>query len=96
MLERAVVVLAIAALLYRAKIYHTIAKPAGAAYGLGDVIDFGLGLVLFVVACLCAASGIALMRMTDAAGNAAAYRPAVIGMTTFVVYYLVYPYIPAL
>jgi hypothetical protein len=95
-LERAVIGLAIAALVYRATLYNLIEKAPGAAWGTGDVIDFALGLLLFLCGGLCAASGVALAAMSDHADKGVAYRPVLIGMTTFVVYYLVHPYIPPL
>ncbi len=95
-LERIVIGLAVVAVVYRAILYPLIDKPPGASWGNGDVIDFALGLLLFLSGGLCAASGIALSAMADNRDRGAAYRPVLIGMTTFVVYYLVHPYIPFL
>lgn len=96
-LERGVIALAVAALLYRATVYHLIPRPAGAPWGLADVIDFALGVVLFLLGGICAGVGIALSnRAREPAERGAAHRPVVTGMTAFVVYYLVHPYVPAL
>ncbi len=96
-LERTVLALAAGALLFRALLYPRMPRPAGAAWGSGDVIDFALGLAVFVLGGACAACGIALTaRVEDETARGAAYRPVLTGMTTFVLYYLVHPYVPAL
>jgi hypothetical protein len=95
-LERAVILLALGALVFRATLYGAFPRPVGAAYGSGDIIDYLLGLALFLLSGACAAVGVLLTTRVDASGKAAAYRPVLIGMTTFVVYYLVHPHVPAL
>ena len=95
-LERTVILLALGALVFRAALYGLFPRPPGAAYGNGDIIDYGLGLLLFLVSGGCAAVGVLLTTRVDARDKAAAYRPVLIGMTTFVVYYLVHPHIPML
>lgn len=95
-LESAVLALGFAALLYRATLYGLIERPPGAAWGRGDVIDFGLGVVLFLLGGVCAGAGILLSTHPDCSDRGVAYRPVLIGMTTFVVYYLLHPYIPVL
>ncbi|MGR8921051.1 MAG: hypothetical protein ACU85V_15655, partial [Gammaproteobacteria bacterium] len=95
-LERAVVALALAALLYRALIYPSLPPPPGASYGTGDIIDFALGMLVFLVGGACAAGGVVLSMNVDEKERGAAWRPAVVGMTTFVVYYFVHPYVPAI
>ena len=93
-LQTAVISAAIVALVYRATLYGMIEKPPGAAYGMGDIIDFGLGILVFFLGGACAASGLFATLQQRDADPVNAYRPAVIGMTTFVVYYLIHPYIP--
>lgn len=101
-LERASVTLAVAALLFRATVYWRLPPTAGASYGRGDILDFALGLLLFAVCCACAASGVALslrVARAEGGGRAAmgqAYRPVVVGMTSFVTYYFLHPYVPRL
>jgi len=95
-LERAVILLALGALVFRATLYGLFPRPEGAAYGSGDIIDYALGLALFLLSGGCAAVGVLLTTRVDAAGKAASYRPVLIGMTTFVVYYLVHPHVPTL
>ena len=41
----------------------------------------------------CATCGVALLARVADADKAAAYRPALVGMTTFVLYYLVHPHV---
>lgn len=101
-LERASVTLTVLALLFRATIYWRLPPAAGASYGQGDILDFALGLVLFAVCCACAACGVALsLHAGRAAGveraaMGVAYRPVVVGMTSFVAYYFLHPYTPRL
>jgi hypothetical protein len=92
-----VVALAFVALAFRATLYWRLPPVAGAPYGRGDVIDFGLGLVLFAVSCLCAGAAVALsMHGAAGADQRMAFRPAVVGITTFVFYYFVHPHVPRL
>jgi len=96
LLERSVVAVALIALIYRATAYAIIGKPEGAPYGVADIIDFALGLLVFALGCLCAGAGVMMTVKHKEIGPETAYRPAVVGMTTFVAYYLIHPYIPAL
>jgi hypothetical protein len=99
LLERTCVTLALVALAFRATLYWRMPAAPGASYGPGDVLDFALGLVLFALCCACAASGVALSlrgAQRDGAAMARAYRPVVIGMTSFVVYYFLHPHVPRL
>ncbi|MEX2482827.1 MAG: hypothetical protein WD928_18375, partial [Gammaproteobacteria bacterium] len=84
------------ALIFRASFYASFPIAPGARYGTGDIIDYILGLVLFAASVACAAVGVVLMTRVDAADKGAAYRPVLVGMTTFVVYYLVHPHVPTL
>ena len=62
-------------------------------FGNGDIIDYVLGLLLFLLAGACATCGVALLARVADADKAAAYRPVLVGMTTFVLYYLVHPHV---
>lgn len=95
-LERATLGLALAALVFRASWYWQLPAPPGAAYGRGDVIDFTLGLLLFFLAALTATSGLMLALHGPRAEAGAAWRPPVVGMTTFTVYYFLHPLVPRL
>lgn len=93
-LERTVVALAVLALAYRATLYGTLAQPPGGGYGAGEIVDYALGLLLFLLCTACAALGVALSARAGDAERAMSYRPVLVGMTTFVVYYLVHPLVP--
>jgi len=101
-LERASVTLALAALVFRATLYWRLPPAAGASYGQGDLVDFALGLLLFAVSCACAACGVvsslqaARAEGGERAAMGQAYRPVVVGMTSFVAYYFLHPYVPRL
>lgn len=95
-LEAASIALAIGALLYRGTAYWLFAPAPGEPYGLGDIIDFALAMVLFVVCGLCAAAGLASSMSGDGSEQHLAFRPAVIGITSFVAYYLLHPHVPRL
>lgn len=91
-------VLAVAALgmLFHATLFWHWPRPINARFGTADLVDFALLLLLFLAASACAASGVALAlaRGKDALGPA--YRALVLGITTFVAYYLLLPYLPRL
>lgn len=95
-LERATVALALGALAFRATWYWRLPPPPGAAYGRGDIVDFALGAALFVLAGVTAASGLGLALRGPREQMGAAYRPMVVGMTTFTVYYFLNPLVPQL
>ena len=95
-LEIAAVSLAIIALLYRATVYWQLPPPPGEPYGPGDIIDFAFAMLLFLVCGLCAAAGVASSMSGDGSEQHLAFRPAVIGITSFVGYYLLHPHIPRL
>ena len=95
-LEHAVLGVAGIALLFRLGVYARLPKAEGATYGTGDVVDFGLTLLLFLLATACAACGVAISLRGAHGANAHAYRPLLIGITTFVAYYLLAPQLPPL
>ncbi len=95
-LERATLALAMVALTFRATLYWQLPPPSGAAYGRGDLIDFGLTAALFLLAGVTAASGLGLAIKGTRDQMGAAYRPMVVGMTTFTVYYFLNPLVPRL
>jgi hypothetical protein len=97
LLERSVVVLALLALAFRATLHGSLPRSPGAAFGTGDVIDFALALLLFALCTACGAIGVMLsLRAGSDRERGLSFRPAVVGMTTFVVYYLVHPLVPNL
>ena len=97
-LEYAVLLLAALGLAFRLVGHGLFAKPPGAEWGTADLVDFGLLLLLFLVSTACAACGVAISlanaRTNSGAPPAAAFRPLLIGITTFVVYYFVVPRLP--
>jgi hypothetical protein len=95
-LEIGVVVFALAALAYRASIYWLLPPRPGEAYGSGDVIDFVFGLVLFLLSGLCALAAVMMSINSEGSTQVLAFRPAVVGITSFVVYFFLHPYVPRL
>ncbi|MGE0483586.1 MAG: hypothetical protein AB7Q81_05575 [Gammaproteobacteria bacterium] len=97
LLERSVVALALLALAFRATLYGSLPRAVGAIYGTGDVIDFALAVLLFALCTACAALGVLLaLQAGNERERGMSFRPAVVGMTTFVVYYLLHPLVPDL
>lgn len=95
-LEFATVALAILALVFRATLYWLIPVAEGEPYGLGDVLDFGLMILLFLVSSVCASFGVLLSIRGDGLEQRLAFRPVLVGICSFVVYYLVHPQVPRL
>ncbi len=93
-LEHAVLAVAASAIVFRIGVYAHLPKAEGAAYGSGDVVDFALTLLLFLLATACAACGVAISLRSGQGATSNAYRPVLIGITTFVVYYLLAPQLP--
>ncbi|MCB1749560.1 MAG: hypothetical protein H6977_13580 [Gammaproteobacteria bacterium] len=97
LLERSVVVLALAALAFRATLYGSLPRTAGAAYGSADVVDFALALLLFALCTACGGVGVMLsLRASSDRERGMSFRPALVGMSTFVIYYLLHPLVPSL
>ena len=95
LLEYCVLGVAGAAILFRLTWYWHLPKAAGARYGSGDVVEFGLTLLLFLLSTACAACGVAL-SLHSGAQVGRAYRPLLVGITTFVIYYFLAPKLPQL
>ena len=95
-LEHGVVAVAGIAVLFRLSGYWHLPKAAGATYGTGDVVEFGLTLLLFVLGTACAGCGVAMSLRGAGTSTGKAYRPLLIGITTFVAYYLLAPQLPQL
>ena len=95
-LELGTIALALTALVFRATVYWRMPPLSGATYGRGDVLDFALAALLFVLAFVTAASGLLLARGLPGKQLGIAYRPLVVGVTTFSAYFFVHPYIPQL
>ena len=95
-LEQAVLGVAGVAVLFRLGLYSRLSKTEGAAYGTGDIVDFGLTMLLFLLATACAACGVAVSVRGEHGAIGSAYRPLLVGITTFVAYYLLAPQLPQL
>lgn len=95
-LEIAVVALAVLALLFRATLYWLIPVAEGEPYGLADVLDFALMVLLFITSSLCAGVGVWLSIRGDELAQRLAFRPVLVGICSFVIYYLIYPHVPRL
>lgn len=97
-LEHVVLILAALGLAFRLAGHGLFPKPPGAEWGTADLIDFGLLLLLFLVSTACAACGVAISlanaRANGGAPPSAAFRPLLVGITTFVVYYFLVPRLP--
>ncbi len=94
--EKAVVAVAVAALVYRALVYPRMVPGADGAFATRDIVDFALGMVVFIVAGVCAVSAVVMSTKIEASEQHRAFRPAVVGITTFVVYYFLHPHVPPL
>lgn len=95
-LEIVTVALAILALLFRATLYWLIPGEEGEAYRLGDILDFGLMVLLFVAGGVCAGLGVALSMRGDELEQRLAFRPVLVGICSFVIYYFAHPHVPRL
>ena len=95
-LEVAAIVMALGALLFRATLYWVIPVAEGEPYGLGDLIDFGFSLALFILCVICAAAGVWLSFRKDPDDHRLAFRPVLIGIVSFVTYYFLHPHVPKL
>jgi hypothetical protein len=95
-LEIVTVALAILALVFRATLYWLIPGAPGEAYRLGDVLDFGLMVLLFFTGAVCAGLGVVLSMRGNELEQRLAFRPVLIGICSFVIYYLVHPHVPRL
>lgn len=95
-LERSVLGVAAVAVVFRVSLYWHLPKLAGAPYGVGDVVEFALCLLLFVLGSACAACGVAMSLHGSGAPTGPVYRPVLIGITSFVAYYLLAPQLPQL
>ena len=95
-LEYLVLTVAALGLLFRVTVYWRWPEPAAAPYGTADLVDFAWLLALFLLATACAATGVALALTHGKDALTPAYRALVLGITTFVAYYLLLPYLPRL
>lgn len=96
LLEYCVLGVATAAIVFRLTWYWHLPKAEGANFGTGDVVDFALTFLLFLLSTACATCGVALGLRSNGPPGAAAYRPLLIGVTTFVAYYFLSPRLPQL
>lgn len=95
-LQGAVLATAAAGVLFRASAYWHLPKAPGARYGSGDVVEFALTMLLFLLSTACAGCGVAMSLREQGPPGAAAYRPLLVGITTFVAYYFLAPHVPRL
>lgn len=91
-LERAVLWTAALALAFRATLYWRLPAAAPRTVGTGDLLDFALAILLFALSFACAASGVAMSL--KAGSQPRVYRPVLVGITTFTLYFFVHPYVP--
>ena len=84
------------ALLYRMLIYGHLPPPPNMPWGMGDVIDFAFAAAVFLAGLACAGCAVALSARVTDRERGAAWRSAAVGMTAFVVYYLLHPLVPVL
>ena len=95
-LEKLIGIIVITGVLFRATVYHRFTQTDGRSYTTGDIVDFALLAALFVSCTLCASCGVALALSRPQPPRAVIYRPVLVGMTCFVVYYFAQPLIPRL
>lgn len=95
-LEITAVALALLALWFRATWYWLIPVAEGAPYGLGDILDFALMALLFIVGACCAGLGVMLSARGNDLEQRLAFRPVLVGICSFVIYYFVHPHVPRL
>lgn len=95
-LEWVTVALAVFALLFRATLYWLFPVEPGEPYGLGDILELGLMALLFVTGGVCAGLGVVLSARGDDQARRLAFRPVLIGICSFVIYYFVHPHVPRL
>ena len=95
-LETGVLVTAAAGVVFRLGWYWHLPKAPDARYGSGDVVEFALTFVLFMLSTACAASGVAMSLRGPGQTGANPYRPLLVGITTFVAYYFLAPHLPRL
>ena len=94
-IERIVITVTVTAVCYRVFIYGIFEKDPRSHYGVGDMIDFGLGMFVFLT---CGLSGLWCFRtMTEGtAPTTELWRSAVLAMTSFVAYYFAHPILPVI
>lgn len=96
MLEVATPLLALMALAYRATLYWVLPASQDGSPGLGPTLDLILAMLLFATSLACAGLGVTLSLRGTAADKGHAYRAFFIGAGSFMLYELVYPYVPRL
>ncbi len=96
LLEKATILLALGALLYRATVYWRLSAGPEQSAGPGEWIDLGLALLLFLVSLACASTGVAISMLGGKSDKPLAYRAFFIGVLSFLGYDLIHPYIPRL
>lgn len=95
-LERATVLAAAAGCFFKALIYPALAHGPEARFGAGDILDY---LILLLIFLLSSAAGIlGFLLSLDAAPDerGTVYRRVAVAMTVFVIYYLIHPHLPEL
>lgn len=96
LLEITAISITLLALTYRATLYWWLPSSSNGELGLAPLLDFGLAMLLFVVCLLCAGAGVAISLQASTGEKRFAYRAFFIGVLSFVLYDLAYPYIPRL
>lgn len=95
-LQLGAVMIGVLALAYRATFYWTLPAASGNAAATGEVVDFALALLLFLVCALCATSGVAISVLGERSDKRHAYQAFFVGVLTFLAYDLLHPYLPRL
>ena len=91
--ERIIIVVTATAVFYRIFVYGIFEKDPQAHYGVGDLIDFGLGMCVFLTSGLCGVW--CFRRMVEGKiPTTDLWRSAALAMTAFAAYYFVHPVLP--
>jgi hypothetical protein len=95
-LQASAIATGVLALIYRATLYWALPRANTGKAGIGDLLDFALAMLLFLVCALCASSGVAISVIGERSDKRHAYQAFFVGVLSFLAYDLVYPYLPRL
>ena len=95
-LEVAAFIITLLALAFRATLYWQLPVSTSDNPGLAPLLDFSLAMLLFAICLLCAGVGVAISLQAGPRDKRHAYQAFFIGVLCFVLYDLLYPYVPRL
>ena len=95
-LQIGVGLIGVTALAFRATLYWSLPAASGDTPGSGDLLDFALAMLLFVVCALCATAGVAISLLGGPGDKRHAYQAFFVGVLSFLAYDLLHPLLPRL